>query len=60
MKRLKEKSRTSNHSMEPMREPLKARYSEKSEIIKAIKTSWSELPETTWKDMKNWRNEGRP
>ncbi len=61
IERLKASAKASNRSMEQeVRELLEARYQQKSDLIKAIKQSWKELPETSAKDMDAWRHEGRP
>ena len=61
IERLKASAKAGNRSMEQeVRELLEARYQQKSDLIKAIKSSWKELPETSAKDMDSWRYEGRP
>ncbi|MGI9280857.1 MAG: FitA-like ribbon-helix-helix domain-containing protein [Endozoicomonas sp.] len=59
--RLKASAKASNRSMEQeVRELLETRYQQKSLVIRAIKDSWDELPETPAESMDVWRHEGRP
>ena len=61
IERLKASAKASNRSMEQeVRELLEARYQEKKQLIKSIKQSWDELPETSAQTMDAWRQEGRP
>ncbi|WP_422462618.1 MULTISPECIES: FitA-like ribbon-helix-helix domain-containing protein [unclassified Endozoicomonas] len=61
IERLKASAKAGNRSMEQeVRELLEARYQKKSDLIKAIRNSWKELPETSAKDIESWRHEGRP
>ena len=58
--RLKASAKASNRSMEQeVRELLEARYQKKSQLLKSIRESWEELPETPAHKLENWRQEGR-
>ena len=61
IKRLKEKAKSANRSMEQeVRELLETSYPDKTDVLKKIKERWDLLPETHHEEMDNWRDQGRP
>ena len=60
VERLKEAAAAHGRSMEQeVRELLESRYAPRHEVISRLKSRWSDLPKTSAKDVKGWRETGR-
>jgi len=58
--RLKEAARRNGRSMEQeVRELLKTRYAERSEVISRIMDRWVSLPPVSSRELHDWKKQGR-
>lgn len=55
VKRLKSSAARNRRSMEQeVRELLRERYAQRADVLKQIRESWKELPETSAKNVNRW------
>jgi plasmid stability protein len=60
VKRLKSSAARNRRSMEQeVRELLRERYAQRADVLKQIRESWKELPETSVKNVNRWVRSSR-
>lgn len=58
---IKEAARAHGHSMEQeVRDALVRRYGDRRAVLQRVRQRWPGLPETEAKEVRKWRDAGRP